>query len=885
MGGGWDELVHDRFVEPILQTNRKWLEQQGPLLRDALAWKESNKTDQSLLCTGEKLIKTLAERAERTVLEPVITEFLEASKTEQERIEEQEKTKKLFLKYYRISLAGAFILVLAGLWGTWGNYKARKALVQLQQAEKLQTGMALNAKAALAENEGSRLYAHLYSLHALDKLGKNNKGSDTYMEAVIRAQANPVPVPAFVGHHAERVRSVAFSPDGRTVASASDDKTIGIWEVQTGNRLKTFKEEDNVRSVAFSEDGRLIASAYGEKDIGIWNVQTGQRLRTIEGHTDWVWGVAFSPDGHLLASNSKDKTIGIWDISTGNRLQTIKAYQTGGDHSISFSLNGQTLAGSCYDGTIGIWDVQTGNRQHILDGYGNVGLSVAFSPDGHRLAAGSFGTFDLWDMETDQRLRTIKDDDYSMFLGLSFSPDGRTLAAGSFRNIISIWEVQTGQRLRFLQGTATGRSVAFSPDGQTIVSSGSWNKTVGLWEAATGRIRELKGHAGPVTNIWFSPDGHNIVSVSKDKTIGIWDAITGRYLQKIPLQGMTGMDYVIFSPDGHMFAVGSWGSNSIRLGEVSTGRLLKILEGHTDQVDNFSFSPDSRIITSASSDKTVKVWDVQTGKCQRTLSVEDEVETSISFSPDGRLFAVGLKNKTINIWDIPTGKRLQTFKGISGVSIFSSDSRLLAVSDSDTHTITILDTSTDQPLQTLKGHMAFWISDSTFSPDSSLFVSKFMDKTIAVWDIKTGKRIRTLKNTNINIGSESTIAFSPDGKTLAYTTDDNAIALWDFEPTVNEFSGISLDENGEYKIDLDTLPYKLEGLDLVSVEQQQTGPDKPARWSRYHPFHWLPAAEKGDSNAMLQIGIIYDRNNDITRALRWYGKAIMTGNEQDRKQQ
>jgi len=131
---------------------------------------------------------------------------------------------------------------------------------------------------------------------------------------------------------------------------------------------------------------------------------------------------------------------------------------------------------------------------------------------------------------------------------------------------------------------------------------------------------------------------------------------------------------------------------------------------------------------------------------------------------------------------------------------------------------------------------------------------------------------------------KSSIAFSPDSRTLAFSTDDNAIGLWELEDNINEWSGISLDEKGEYKIDLNTLPYKLEGLELKPIEQK-SGPAQPARWSKYHPFHWLPQAEAGDSNAMLQIGIIYDRNNDLARALQWYQRAIKAGSVQAKEQQ
>ncbi len=906
-GAIWYELVHDRFVEPILQANQKWLEEQGALLRDALAWLDTNKTDRSLLYTGEKLATILTERAKRSVLEPVITEFLEDCKGRQAWLNEKEAANQKFRRWFKVAVMVAVVAVLTSLWAWQATNKAKVAVEQaltsqkktketlnrLQKTEALNIGMALNAKAEAAESKSSRLYAHLYSLHAINKLGKNNKDSEAYMEALIRAQANPVPVPALVGYHTERTNGVAYSPDGRTVASSSNDKIIGIWEVRTGKRLQTLKgHTDGVNSVAFSSDGRLLASGSDDKTIGIWEIQTGKRLQTLEGHTDWIRSVAFSPDSHLLASSSRDKAIGIWNVSTGQRLHTIEVFQAGGAASnISFSPGGQTFAAGCSDGTIGIWDVQTGNRLHTLDGYKSYVLSVAFSPDGSLLAAGSFGTIDLWDVKKGQRLQTIKRDDNWMITGVSFSPDGQKLASGSFGNIISIWDVQTGQYLRMLQGTTSGRNIAFSPDGQTLVSSGSWNNTVGLWETAADKRRYLKGHTGQVQGISFSADGRTVTSVSKDKTIGIWDVATGRRLKKVPLQAMKGsVNSIAISPDGRILALTSQSNNSINLLEFPTGKHLQILEGHTNNVDSVVFSHDSRTLASVASssssedDSNILLWDVKTGKRLRALT-ETGFGSSLSFSPDGNILAFSLLfgNNSINInfWDVSTGHHLQSLKETDGSNSvpFSPDGRLVAFDDDNT--IAIWDVKNGKRVQTLKGHTAS-VNMLSFSSDGLLLASSSMDKTIAIWDVKSGKRVRILKG---GISSDGIISFSPDSRHLAFTTNDNAIGLWDLELTVNEFSGISLDKNGEYQIDLDTLPYKLEGLELKPIEQKQTGPAKPAQWSRYHPFHWLPAAEKGNSNAMLQIGIIYDRNNDIARALRWYGKAIKAGSKQAKKQQ
>ncbi|TAA73696.1 MAG: WD40-like Beta Propeller Repeat [Candidatus Electronema aureum] len=355
---------------------------------------------------------------------------------------------------------------------------------------------------------------------------------------------------------------------------------------------------------------------------------------------------------------------------------------------------------------------------------------------------------------------------------------------------------------------------------------------------------------------------------------------TGRRLQKTPLQAMAGgLANAAFSPDGSIIAFTSWYSNSISLLKVSTGKQLKILEAHTDDVGSLVFSPDGRILVSDSMDNNIRIWDVQTGHCLRTLIGAGSIA---NFSPDGQIIAASnVYKKGIDFWEVSTGSHLKTFKKVDGYPTFSTDSSLFAVSNSNDYTIGIWEVATGKHLQTLKGHTAP-LNMLAFSPAGLLLASSSQDGTLGIWDVKTGKRVRTLKG---GISSEGIIAFSPDSRTLAFTTDDNAIGLWDLEDNINEWSGISLDEKGEYKIDLNTLPYKLDGLELKPDKEKADSPDKPARWSKYHPFHWLPQAEAGDSNAMLQIGTIYDRNNDLARALQWYQRAIKAGSPQAKEQQ
>jgi WD40 repeat protein/energy-coupling factor transporter ATP-binding protein EcfA2 len=577
-----------------------------------------------------------------------------------------------------------------------------------------------------------------------------------------------------VGAAAVGVNSVAFSPDGKTLATGCRDGAVKLWDAASRQELATLiGHSASVHAVAFSPDGKTLATACEDKTVRLWDVASHQELVALTGHTDGIYTVAFSPDGKTLATGSTDLTVKLWDAASHRELATLKGH-IDGVFAVAFSPDGRTLATGSEDYTVKLWDVASHRELATLKGHEGTIYGVAFSPDGRTLATGSEDyTIKLWDVASRRELDTLKGhtDDVD---SVAFSPDGRTLASSSDDGTVKLWDVTSHQEPATLTGhTDSVFTVVFSPDGRTLATS-SDDGTAKLWDVLHQESDTLKGYAVGVNSVAFSPDGKTLATGGEDHTVRLWDAASHQEL--VALTGHTDkVSSVAFSPDGKTLATGST-DHTVRLWDAALHQELVTLKGHTDNILTVAFSPDGKTLASGGEDTTVKLWDVVSHQELATLKGYTDSVRALAFSPDGRTLASGGDDGIVKLWDVVSHQELATLKGHTDsvhALAFSPDGRTLATGSED-KTAKLWDVISRQEPTTLKGH-AGGVNSVAFSPDGRTLATGSTDHAVKLWDAALHRELATLKG---HKGIVHAVAFSPDGRTLATGSADSTVRLW-----------------------------------------------------------------------------------------------------------
>ena len=338
---------------------------------------------------------------------------------------------------------------------------------------------------------------------------------------------------------------VAFSPDSRIMAAAQQDNIVTLADTRTGEvkqKLVGGTDEiskaadsylvsvEGILTIAFSPDGRTMASAGNDKTIKLWDAVAATPQHRLIGHAGAILSVAISPDGATLASGSSDKEVKLWDAKSGALRKTLAGHGAQ-INCVAFSPDGATLASASDDETIKLWNARSGEFMSEIRGIGAPVKSVAFSPDGHTLASAGDEVVRLWDVSTSTLRRTLRGHT-APIRSVAFSPNGATLASASSDATVRLWNVETGQlKLSLAKHRGPVNSLAFTPSGK-ILASGSDDKTINMWDVETGKLqRSLKGHEIAVYSVSFSPTGGLLASGSGSNGLIFWDAQTGELKQ------------------------------------------------------------------------------------------------------------------------------------------------------------------------------------------------------------------------------------------------------------------------------------------------------------------------------------------------------------------
>jgi len=443
--------------------------------------------------------------------------------------------------------------------------------------------------------------------------------------------------------HPRSVWRAELSPDGTRVVTACDDKTARLWDAATGKQLFSLKHSGMVRHATFSPDGmRVVTASLKDNTAKVWKVATGELLFSFL-HMHGVDCAAFSPDGAQVATASFDKTAKLWDLRGGAQWSLL--LEAPGIEHAEFSPDGTRVLTVSQD-EVALWDAVSGKRHFALDHQNHVDLA-AFSPDGSRLVTAAWDDVRLWDAVSGKLLFLLKHQDNVEHA--EFSPDGTRVITASRDKTARVWNAMTGKQLFSLDHQKSVDLAAFSPDGSRLVTA-AWDD-VRLWDAVTGKLELSLPHGG-VTHATFNPNGKCLVTASRSNDEAhAWDWITGREL--FALRGFVG--HAAFNPEGTRAITVS--GETARIWEMATGRELLSLR-HRESVEHGAFSPDGRLVITASRDKTAKLWDAVTGKLLFSFEHTDLVRHA-EFSLDGTRVVTASLDKTAKVWDLNLARDLR----------------------------------------------------------------------------------------------------------------------------------------------------------------------------------------------------------------------------------
>jgi WD40 repeat protein/serine/threonine protein kinase len=649
------------------------------------------------------------------------------------------------------------------------------------------------------------------------------------------------------------ITSVAYSADGRHLATTGTDGTIRVYETDSGRLVRALVTPGAACSVvAWSPDGKTLAIGCNDKAVQLWDVASGRLLRTMREHTSYVTAVSWSPDGTMLASGSHDNTVRLWNVADGKLRDTLQLHMAR-VNALAWSPDGKTVASGSDDKTVRLWNAETGDHLLALGRDGAV-RALAWSPDGTRIVSGD-DTKVLWFCDAESGQSTVRQDAGQPVKALAWMPGGNTVCVALADGAARIMEVESGRILRGVQGQiGEGAEAACSPDGRTV-AFGRNDGALHVWEIRSGkRVVDVAGHKvrTPTWNytmppLAWSPDGKMLAFATLNSHVQIWAPGSDRLLRSLKAMHSGPIVTLAWSPDSTQLASGG-SDNTVRVWDAASGDQLYVC-AHAGWISALAWSPDGKTIASGGQDSTVRLWEAATGRELNKLEGHKTGVHALAWSPDSKRFMSGSYDQTLRIWDGESGKELQLLErdsndqplGENRAAAWSPDGKTIAAGGSG---MWLWNAETGKILQKYPGG---GFRNVAFSPDGKSLASGFTDGTARTWETDSGKALQTFAGHGGNVEG---LTWSPDGKTLAcssanYWTIDQ-IRLWDADSgrligvltSLADPEGLALSVSGHFR----GTP-GLEG-ELVYVVQTDAGQETLTAEQFAEKFGWKNDSEK-----------------------------------------
>jgi eukaryotic-like serine/threonine-protein kinase len=579
--------------------------------------------------------------------------------------------------------------------------------------------------------------------------------------------------------HAAPISRLAVAPDGKTVASASHDRTARLWHLDPDAPVAELRGHAYlVTGVRFSPDGTKLATAGGDGTVRLWNLR-GEPELVLTANAKFLYALAFAPDGRTVVAAGEDPTLHAWDLATGER-RDLEGH-AGVVTAIQVSPRGDLTASAANDGTVRLWALAPGGGPGgtaVLALAGDRANDLAFSPDGALLAAATeVGRVVVWDVATRTEKASLRQG--ARVSSVEFSADGRLLASGGAAGV-RLYAVRDFTPRGLADQAAAVNEARFSADGRKLVSAGV-DGSVRVWSVAGGAPTVLVGHRGEVKSVAFSGDGETVLSGGADGALRVWRPAPA--LRVLDGGGGDGVHALAFSADGGRVVAGREDGETL-VYDAASGRRAALPRG-VGRIADVAFAPDGRTLASCGADGAVRVAGAD-GSAPSSLDLGDAC-ARIAFSPSGKLLAAGGRKGALLVWRLDGRDgvgvwKLEPHGGDIASVAFAPDEQSLATT-SFTNSVRVVDWTTGaERFESSHDARAF---DVAFSRDGAWLASAWADARVRLHHVASGYE-RTFAGHATFVAK---VRFSPDGATLASMGADNNVWLWDLRPPASGGDG------------------------------------------------------------------------------------------------